>query len=65
MQVQEYQQMLEEGNQFLDQHIQLLQSLALSKQNAGNNYTEGTQEVGNDSIQSGQGISQPSNQLPT
>jgi len=64
MQMQEYQQMLADGNQFLDQHLQLLQSLALSKQNAGNNYTEGTQEVGNDSIQSSQGIGQPSDQLP-
>lgn len=45
-----------EGLEFLDQHNQLLHSLVLSRQNAGNNpYTEETQGIRDGFIESGEG----------
>lgn len=57
----EYQQAPEGGEEFLSNHAQLLQSLLLSRQNAANqSYSENTQGIGNGSIESGEGISEPS-----
>jgi hypothetical protein len=57
MKMQEYIEVLQGGEQFLQQHNQLLQSLNLSRQNAANNtYTETTQEVGNVPVQPSEGI---------
>lgn len=57
----EYQQALEGNEEFLSNHAQLLQSLLLSRQNAANqSYSENTEGIGNGSIESGEGISEPS-----
>ena len=60
--MEQYQETLNQGYQFLDQHDALLQSLLVSKQNAGNNvYTDNSTETVTDGTEySGQGISQPS-----
>lgn len=45
-QLQKYNENIQEGQSFLDNHNALLQSLILSKQNAStNDYTEGTNGV--------------------
>lgn len=55
--LQEYMEDAAQGQQFLDQHQALLQSLILSKQNAGtNDYTEGTNGVSNGTQQPSEGI---------
>jgi hypothetical protein len=52
--LQEYYQAVSEGQQFLDNHDQLLQSLTLSKENAGNNtFTQDTPGIGNESVEPG------------
>lgn len=52
--LQEYYQAMSEGHQFLDNHNQLLQSLLLSKQNAGDNtFNQETQGIGNESVEAG------------
>jgi len=58
--LQEYYEVVTEGNEFLNNHNQLLQSLLLSKQNAGNqsNHQE-PQGIGNESVEPSQGISEP------
>ena len=55
-----YRESVDEGKQFLDNHDMLLQSLLLSKQNAGNqsNHQE-PQGIGNESVEPSQGISEP------
>lgn len=59
--LQEYMQRVNEGQQFLDNHNMLLQSLLLSKQNAGNqSLNQDPQGIGNESVESSQGISEPS-----
>jgi hypothetical protein len=58
--LQEYMELANQKQQFLDNHEQLLQSLILSKQNAGNqsNHQE-PQGIGNESFEPSQGISEP------
>ena len=58
--LQEYMELANQKQQFLDNHEQLLQSLLLSKQNAGNqsNHQE-PQGIGNESVEPSQGISEP------
>jgi len=57
--MKEYQSVINDGAQHLMNHTQLLQSLLLSKQNAGNNsYTDETTEGITD------GIEQPSEGIP-
>ena len=58
--LQEYMELANQKQQFLDNHEQLLQSLLLSKQNAGNqsNHQE-SQGIGNESVEPSQGISEP------
>jgi len=65
--MKQYQEFIEQGSQFLEQHNALLESLVLSKQNAGNNvYTDNNTETITDGTEySGQGISQPSSEQPT
>lgn len=59
MALQEYEDALVQGYQFLDNHNQLLHSLKLSRLNADHSsYTENTQGIGNDSVESGEGISE-------
>ena len=49
-----------EGQQFLDNHDMLLQSLLISKQNAGTQPSyQDPQGIGNESFESSQGISEP------
>jgi len=56
-----YKKSVDEGNQFLDNHDMLLQSLLLSKQNAGTQpHHQDPQGIGNESFESSQGISEPS-----
>jgi hypothetical protein len=58
MALQEYQEALGQGYEFLNNHNQLLHSLKLSRLNADNRtYTENTQGIGNDSINPSEGIS--------
>jgi hypothetical protein len=58
MAMQEYEQALGQGYEFLNNHNQLLHSLKLSRLNADNRtYTENTQGIGNDSVDPGEGIS--------
>ena len=65
MAVQEYENALSNGYEFLDNHNQLLHSLKLSKPNADNRtYTENTQGIGNEPLQPGEGISEPGNGEP-
>ena len=58
--LQEYMELANQKQQFLDNHDMLLQSLLLSKQNAGNqsNHQE-PQGIGNESVEPSQGISEP------
>jgi len=58
--LQEYMELANQKQQFLDNHDQLLQSLLLSRQNAGNqsNHQE-SQGIGNESVEPSQGISEP------
>lgn len=58
--LQEYMELANQKQQFLDNHEQLLQSLILSRQNAGNqsNHQE-PQGIGNESVEPSQGISEP------
>ena len=62
--MKQYQEFIEQGSQFLEQHNALLESLVLSKQNAGNNvYTDNNTETITDGTEySGQGISQSSSE---
>lgn len=62
--MKQYQDAIEQGSQALGQYDALLQSLILSKQNAGNNvYTDNSTETITDGTEySGQGISQPSSE---
>lgn len=57
MALQEYENALTTGYEFLNNHNQLLHSLKLSKLNADNRtYTENTQGIGNGPVESGEGI---------
>ena len=58
--LEEYIKSVNEKQQFLTNHDMLLQSLLLSKQNAGNqsNHQE-PQGIGNESVEPSQGISEP------
>lgn len=59
MALQEYENALSNGYEFLNNHNQLLHSLKLSKLNADNRtYTENTQGIGNGPVESGEGISE-------
>lgn len=61
MALQEYEDALVQGYQFLDNHNQLLHSLKLSRLNADHNsYTENTQGIGNGSVEPGEGIGEAS-----
>lgn len=62
--MKQYQDAIEQGSQALGQYDALLQSLILSKQNAGNNvYTDNSTETITDGTEySGQRISQPSSE---
>lgn len=52
--LQHYYEVMTEGKQFLDNHDQLLQSLMLSRENAGNNtFTQDTPGIGNESVEPG------------
>lgn len=52
--LQQYYEVMTEGKQFLDNHDQLLQSLLISRENAGNNTpTSDTQGIGNESVEPG------------
>lgn len=63
--LQNYSENVDQGHQFLDNHNQLLNSLLLSKQNAGNNpYSETTQGIGNGPVQPGEGIGEAGNGQP-
>lgn len=59
MALQEYENALNAGYDFLNNHNQLLHSLKLSRLHADNQtYTENTQGIGNGFIESGEGISE-------
>jgi hypothetical protein len=62
--MKQYQDAIEKGSQALGQYDALLQSLILSKQNAGNNvYTDNSTETITDGTEySGQGISKSSSE---
>jgi hypothetical protein len=61
----EYISIMEQGNEFINSHNELLQSLLLSKQNAANNrYTEETNGDANGTQYPGEGISSASNESP-
>lgn len=62
--MKQYQDAIEQGVQFLEQHNALLESLVLSKQNAGNNvYTDNSTETITDGTEyASQGINQPSSE---
>ena len=62
--MEQYKKFIEDSAAFLQNHDALLNSLILSKQNAGNNvYTnDGTEGIPNGTEQPGQGIDQPSNE---
>jgi hypothetical protein len=64
--MKQYQDAIEQGVQLLDQHNALLESLVLSKQNAGNNvYTDNSTETITDGTEyASQGINQPSSEQP-
>jgi hypothetical protein len=52
--LQEYQNVISEGNEFLYNHDQLLQSLQLSKQHvADNTFAQETPGIGNESVEPG------------
>ena len=53
----QYYESMGEKQQFLDNHSQLLHSLMLSKQNAGNqSFDQNPQGIGNGSLESSEGI---------
>jgi hypothetical protein len=59
MALQEYQDALSNGYEFLNNHNQLLHSLKLSRLNVDNRtYTENTQGIGNGPVEPGEGISE-------
>lgn len=62
--MKQYQDAIEQGVQLLEQHNALLESLVLSKQNAGNNvYTDNSTETITDGTEyASQGINQPSSE---
>jgi hypothetical protein len=62
--MKQYQDAIEQGIQLLEQHNALLESLVLSKQNAGNNvYTDNSTETITDGTEyTSQGINQPSSE---
>jgi hypothetical protein len=61
----EYISIMEQGNEFIDTHNKLLQSLLLSKQNARkNSYTEETNGNADGSQYSSEGVSESSNESP-
>jgi hypothetical protein len=61
MALQEYEEALINGYEFLNNHNQLLHSLKLSRLNVDNRtYTEKTQGIGNDPIESSEGIGEAS-----
>lgn len=64
--MKQYQDAIEQGIQLLEQHNALLESLVLSKQNAGNNvYTDNSTETITDGTEyASQGIDQPSSEQP-
>jgi hypothetical protein len=64
--MKQYQDAIEQGVQFLEQHNALLESLVLSKQNAENNvYTDNSTETITDGTEyASQGINQPSSEQP-
>jgi hypothetical protein len=64
--MKQYQDAIEQGVQFLEQHNALLESLVLSKQNAGNNvYTDNSTETITDGTEyTSQRINQPSSEQP-
>jgi len=63
--MENYRQEFQEGLEFLNRYDNLLQSLTLSKQNAGSNvYTEGTNSFSDGTQQPGEGISEPSSESP-
>ena len=65
MSLPEYEEALSKGYDFLENHNQLLHSLKLSRINADHrSYTENTQGIGNEPLQPGEGISQPSDGEP-
>ena len=60
MALQEYEDALLAGYDFLNNHNQLLHSLQLSRINADHRtYTENTQGLGNDPIQPSEGVGEP------
>lgn len=64
--MKQYQDAIEQGIQLLEQHNALLESLVLSKQNAGNNvYTDNSTETITDGTEyASQRINQPSSEQP-
>ena len=61
MSLQEYDDALSAGYEFLNNHNQLLHSLKLSRIHADNHsYTEKTQGIGNESVQPSEGVGEPS-----
>lgn len=59
MALQEYENALVNGYEFLNNHNQLLHSLKLSRLNADNRtYTESTQGIGNGSVEPSEGVSE-------
>ena len=60
MALQEYEDALMAGYDFLENHNQLLHSLQMSRINADHRtYTENTQGIGNEPVQPSEGVSQP------
>ncbi len=65
MALQEYEQALTQGYDFLNNHNQLLHSLKLSRLNADNRtYTENTQGIGNGPVEPSEGVSEAGDGLP-
>ena len=61
MALQEYEDALMAGYDFLENHNQLLHSLQMSRIHADHRtYTENTQGIGNEPLQPSEGVSQPS-----
>ena len=65
MALQEYEQALTQGYDFLNNHNQLLHSLKLSRLNADNRtYTENTQGIGNGPVEPSEGVSEAGDGIP-
>lgn len=61
MALQEYEDALSAGYDFLENHNQLLHSLHLSRINADHRtYTENTQGIRNEPVEPSQGVGEPS-----